>query len=250
MIAYRQPSPITPEILASRIFSPFAYRLIRHAAVVPITLDEAPRLCEWFAICWRGEAPHVQLVVVRGLLQDGLGMPQAALLSLHALPGLCLAYPFMFEPDREPSGGHAYWLDRELADQPTDAGAPISEPDGRPSKGTLLRTRSLEAIAANWPATREVTAMLTAHDAFEPWAPTAHVPAPASVIEDRLWVIKPAVFDNPKFRIALASHGADAMRMIVAHRFSLFRAASLIGLARTAAAALPAAAAVAVEATP
>lgn len=231
MLQYRAPQPLTSDKLGSRIFSPFAYRMIRESMVVPVGYLEAIELSIWLPIVWRNQAGGHQLVTVRSLIPGESGVPADSIANLHALPLIALAYPLMYPPGQPVVPQGSRWIDSELVDQPTDAGAPIVDIAGKPTKGATMRMRALDDFAEQLPATEAITRFLVEKNLLEPWKVSFDV-AGKRIGYDDLMVVRSAAFDGGDLMPIFLELGAAGARFFSAHRLSLFRAGTLLRTAR------------------
>src|ERR1041385_2974166 len=116
------PVALIGDVLRRRIYSPHSYAQVRNAAVVPIVHSECETLASWFPLVWRRRERSIELVAVRGLLNDERVHPRPA---RALLPLILRAYPFVFDPSQPIGPDSPRMLDDVIADAPTDVGATI-----------------------------------------------------------------------------------------------------------------------------
>ena len=232
------PQPLTGELMASRIYSPFAYPLPRRARIVPIVTIEAERLAAAFPVVWRRGINGPELVVLRTLLENGTGYAPGTDRTLALLPLILQAYPFVLSAT-EPLAlsDNRRMIDVAGADEPTDAGAAIAGPDGRLSRGTELRLRALEIFERDFQQTLTLGHRIEAMGLFEPWPLDFDLGGGRRCEIGELLVVSPKAFDTPRIATLLAASGIAAARLLGMHRLSLFRAGVLLAAARGARAA-------------
>ncbi len=79
---------------------------------------------------------------------------------MSSLPLMLRAYPFaVAAPQRNAAAGAQYFEDA-TADRPTDIGAAILLPDGRPGRGAQMRLRAVQAYVEARQITDDMTDML------------------------------------------------------------------------------------------
>ncbi|WAJ27469.1 SapC family protein [Antarcticirhabdus aurantiaca] len=232
MIA-EDPRPLAGEMMTTRIYSPFAYPLPRSVAVVPVAAAEGERLAGSFPMVWRRGARGPDLVVLRSLLGEGAGFPPGADRALALLPLVLQAYPFV----RSEEPGARVMLDAALPDEPTDAGATVTGPDGRPSRGTELRLRALALFGQDRERTAAMSRALDAAGLLEPWPLRFDLGHGRRCAIEDLLVVSPKAFATPALGSVLAAFGVGAARLLGQHRLSLFRAGALLAAAQGAVAA-------------
>jgi hypothetical protein len=236
---YERPTALTPDWGTHRIFSPLAYRRIRNLAVVPIVHTEVMQVARILPTCWAMTEDGPVLVALRALTEDAASIPRAAR-ALTALPLALQAYPVVVAADATIEG--RILVDRVVADEPTDVGAPLMLGDGRVSRATVLRARAALAAMRGLDATRDLTRRLADADLLEPWPLDFDIGAGERVRHDRFRVLARNRLDDPALYAAIAAHGVEAGLLVAAHRLSLFRMSSLVAAARAAVAARPSAA--------
>jgi hypothetical protein len=233
MIA-EDPRPLAGEMMTTRIYSPFAYPLPRAVSVVPVAAAEGDRLAGTFPLVWRrGGAGEPDLVVLRSLLDEGAGFPPGTDRALALLPLVLQAYPFV----RAEAPGARVMLDAALPDEPTDAGATVTGPDGRPSRGTELRLRALALFGQDRERTLGIGRALDAAGLLEPWPLRFDLGHGRRCAIEDLLVVSPKAFATPALVPVLAGFGVGAARLLGQHRLSLFRAGALLAAAQGAVAA-------------
>lgn len=233
MLSYLRPTAIKSEQLGMRIFSPFAYQLVRELAVVPIGFDEAVELSVWLPVVWQKSATGHRLVQVRSLIPSESGVPPDCVGNIHSLPLVAIAYPLMFAPDQPPAPHGALWIDHSIADLPTDSGATLVDVGGKLTKGTTMRMKALGELAEQLSATQRITQYLAERDLFEPWDVTFDVSGRRIGYQD-LFVLKKEAFEASELLRPILAHGVMAARFLSAHRLSLFRTGNLLRTARIA----------------
>jgi hypothetical protein len=222
-----KPRPLTGEALTRRIYAPEAYHLVRTARIVPIVHSEAARLAAFFPLAFTRRDGAPELVVLRSLLPDQRGQPPR---GRRCLPLLLYAYPFVqgsMESSEPPL------IDDVFADEPTDIGATVLNPDMRPSLATQLRLESLAEFAHHLPLTAAIGAALAEHDLLEPWQLRFDIEGEAVAIEG-LEIIRQAAYETPRFASLLGGFGLPAAQLVGLHRLSLFRAGILLTMAKAA----------------
>ena len=233
------PRPLSAELMANRIFSPFAYPLPRQARVVPVVVAEAERLAASFPLVWQAGEHGPTLVVLRTLMEDGRGFAPGTERSLSLLPLLFQAYPLTLPSDTGvPSAtarpGRRLMLDTVCADEPNDAGAPIATSEGKLSRGTELRLRALELFERDLARTRALSAALARGGLLEPWSLNFDLGGGQRCEITDLLVVAQRVFDTPALAPVMEEFGIAAARLLSLHRLSLFRTGQLLVLARAA----------------
>ncbi len=239
---YERPIPLKGDVLKQRIFSPLAYPNVRNANVIAITAHEAPRYAPHFPIAWAKREHRFELAVIRSLLSDGRGHPDASQAALPFLPALCRAYPFMYEPVAGASDGkskvltgrRSNYFDAAVADAPTDIGAPICFADGRPTKATAQRVALLDSAAPLFAATAAIAVDLAAQDLFEAWPLRFENIEGHTLDVSDLWIVKQDAVLTGALAPVMRTHGLIAADLIGLHRISLFRAGILLANAKTA----------------
>jgi SapC len=239
-LIYERPIPLKGDVLKQRIFSPLAYPNVRNANVIAITAHEAPRYAPHFPIAWAKREHHFELVIIRSLLPDGRGHPEASQTALPFLPALCRAYPFMYAPVADDSkssvltGRRSNFFDAAVADAPTDVGAPICFADGRPTKATAQRIALLDSAAPLFDTTAAVTVDLAALDLFEAWPLRFENIEGHTLDVPDLWIVKQDAVLTGALAPLMRTHGLIAADLISLHRISLFRAGIVLANAKTA----------------
>jgi hypothetical protein len=231
---YEKPSVLTPDWGTHRIFSPFAYKHIRNLYQAPIVHSEVLHLARTLPTCWLATDEGPVLVALRSLIGEPAAIPKAAR-ALATLPLALQAYPVVV-----PSGSTAdgrIQVDRALADEPTDIGAPLMMGDGRPSRAMALRARAALRAGRSLAATRDLTQRLAEAGLLEPWPLQFDLGQGETVRREEFLVLARDRLDDPVLYAAIAAHGIEAGLFIAAHRLSLFRVPSLVSAARAAAAA-------------
>ncbi len=232
------PRPLTSEMMALRIFSPFAYPLPRMARIVPVVMGEADRLSASFPLVWRRTATGAELVVLRTLMEDGTGFAPGMARALALLPLLLQAYPLTLRPDggADAAPGPRLMIDTAVADEPSDAGAPIATVEGRMSRGAELRIRALQLFERDLARTRDLSNALARRGLLEPWPLAFDLGGGKRCDIQGLLVVPPASFDTPAFAPVMEEFGVAAAKLLGLHRLSLFRTGQLLAMARAASA--------------
>lgn len=233
------PRALSGELMTTRIYSPFAYPLPRHTQVVPIVVAEAERLCASFPVVWRrrGEG-GAELVALRTLLPNGAGYAPGTERVLSLLPLLFQAYPFLLGDAKAQTGEKRRMVDAAVPDEPSDAGASITNADGRLSRGTELRLRALELFERDGGRTAAIGRAIEAHGLFEPWPLRFDLGHGRRCDILDLSIVSQKAFDTPALAPLLAEFGVGAARLFGHHRLSLFRAGALLSAAQAAVAAI------------
>lgn len=226
------PRPLSGEMMASRIYSPFAYELVRHTRIVPVVACESERLGVAFPVVWRRTETGPELVVLRSLLEDGRGFPGGTAGNLGLLPLVLQAYPFLPLQGADEGAEKRRMIDDVVADRPSDTGATITNPDGRVSRGTELRLHVLEVFESDLVETRAIGRRIDALGLLEPWPLVFELGHDRLVEIKDLYVIGSTVFGSPRLVPVLAEFGASAARLLGIHRLSLFRAGALLAAAK------------------
>jgi SapC len=223
-----RPIPLEKDALHRRIFAPSAYDVVRNAAIVPVVPTEAYELSWWFPLAWRKYGSQFILVAVRSLLSER-AQPVA---GRAPLPLILQAYPFIFDPTL-PAFGGPRMLDDVFPDAPTDVGATITTPAGRPSRAAIQRLHLLDIVAKDFHFAQALTSAIADRDLFVPWALRFDV-GDHSVGHTDLFIIRQAAFAGSALSDVFDNFGAPAAMLLGLHRISLFRAGALLALARKA----------------
>lgn len=231
------PRLLTGEMMAARIFSPFAYPLVRNTRQVPIVVCEAERLGVAFPVVWHIGTDGPELCVLRTLMEDGTGYLPGVDTSLGLLPLLFQGYPLLFPPGPIGETGNRRMIDAVVADRPTDVGASITNIDGRLSRGTEMRLHALDIFERDYRLTADIGRRIAEMELFEPWPLDFDLGFGRRCRIDDLFVFSQKAFDSPRVAPLLAEFGPVVARLLGLHRLSLFRAGVLLGSARTAVAA-------------
>jgi hypothetical protein len=147
------------------------------------------------------------------------------------LPLILRAYPFVFDPSQPIGPDTPRMIDNVFADAPTDVGATITTVRHRLSRGTMTRFAFMDRFAREIRTTMSIGRALAGMDAFEPWPLKFDIEGYQIDVPD-LFVIRRAMFDDGSFAPLLQEHGISCARMLSLHRVSLFRAGSLLALAK------------------
>lgn len=220
-----------------RIFAPQAYRGMRDRALVPIVHTEAMDLARLFPICWTRTPDGPVLSVLRALTEDGSGIPAAGRRAF--LPRAMQAYPVVV-PSTPEAMADRIQVDRAIAEDPSDVGAPLMMGNGKVSRALATRTRTALATGRALPGTRDLTDGLDQVGLLEPWPLHFDLGGGQSVAIDHLLVLSRSRLDDPGLYRLIARHGVDAAVFIAAHRISLFKVSGLLRAAQAAAAGQPA----------
>ena len=224
---YKNITPLGSAHGGKRIYAPVSYAAVRELQLVPIVHIEALALAAWFPICWQSSATRPELVVLRSLREDGSCQPAGSPENVGSLPLVLRAFPFAVaspEPNADPNECH---FDDTVADRPTDIGAPILLPDGRPGRGAQMRLRAVQAYVEARDLTDEMTDALATNDLFEPW-PLDFKVADEQLRIDGMLIVRQTAFGQPPIQQFLVQFGAAGALFLGAHRISLFRAGNLV----------------------
>jgi hypothetical protein len=228
---YDQPTAMAADWGHHRIYAPAAYKRILTQSIVPIVHTEAIDLARLFPTSWAVTADGPVLCVLRSLLTDGSGIPGGAKGALAALPSAFQAYPIVV-----PYTGDAMLrrvaVDKAIAEEPTDIGAPLMMADGRVSRATAMRTRTALKAGRMLPTTRALTRFLYEADLLEPWPLRFDLGSGKAVDIDHLMVFARSRLDDPRVHGAINAFGVDAALFLSAHRLSLFKIAGLLRTAK------------------
>jgi hypothetical protein len=233
---YEAPTAISPEWGHHRIFSPLAYRRVREMPVVPIAHSEVLSLAQHYPTCWVDTPAGPCLSVLRALTHDGQGLPPVARKILGSLPGALQAYPIVVPQSME-ALSEPVRVDRTIAEDPTDVGAPLLMAHGRFSRAVALRTRAALKLGRALATTRSLATFLREEGLLEPWPLVFDLGAGEEARFENLHVLARSKLGERAVYRAFASFGADAALFLCAHRISLFRVSALLAAARAAVAA-------------
>jgi hypothetical protein len=233
---YECPEALDLSFAHERIFAPVSYPIVRRLSIVPIVHSEALAMAAWFPVCWRAHAGEFHLSALRSLLPDAEGSQPPGSPRLPAsLPLALRSYPVAITPGL--GHGGAMLVERSLADQPTDAGAPLFLANGKPSRGLIHRYRSAMIARHAAVATAAITADLALAGAFRPWTLSLEVQPGRRLSVPDLWHVPAEGLEDAALQGLLGRHGVDAAVLLSAHRLSLFRVGTLLKAARRALAA-------------
>jgi hypothetical protein len=224
----QRPIALERDALRRRIYAPVAYAPVRDTAVIPVVHTEAHQLAAWFPRVWRRRGTEYDFVAVRALINDQRAQPPVA---RALLPRILHAYPFVFDPAVPPSPDCSRMLDDVFADCPTDVGATITTVNGRLSRATAMRLRTLDGLAEDYPPTRRIGQALAALDLFLPWQLKFDIAGHIIEIPD-LFIVRPDAFATGRFAPMLEELGSSAALVLGLHRISIFRAGALLAMAR------------------
>ena len=222
---------------STRIYAPLSYPVTRRAQIIPIVHIEAIGLAHWFPICWKIESSICELVVLRSLFKDGARQPPGSPTSAGSLPLALRAYPFAVGHDDQ-ADKTRFWLDTAVSDEPTDIGAPILMPSGKPSSGAKLKLNALHSFNDALPATREMTSSLLELGLLEPW-PLSFTVEGRPISVPNLHIVRQRDVASPQMFRFLETFGASAAIFLGAHRISLYRAGILVRAAGASVATAP-----------
>jgi hypothetical protein len=228
---YKNIEPLGAEHGGRRIYSPVSYAVVRERQIVPAVHIEALALAAWFPICWQSNATHPELVVLRSLRADGSAQPPGSPDNMSSLPLMLRAFPFAVLAPQEDAASGARYFEDATADRPTDIGAALLLPDGRPSRGAQMRLRSVQAYIEARQLTDDMTDALTSLDLFEPWPLDFKVGDEQLSVDDML-IVRQAAFGQPPVQQFLKQFGSAGALLLGAHRISLFRAGNLVQAAQ------------------
>ena len=225
---WERPIALEKDVLSRRIYAPLAYAPVRNAKIVPVVHSECMALASWFPLVWRRRHDTIDFVAVRALLDDQRAQPPAA---RAVLPMVLHAYPFMHDPSEPVTADTRKMLDDVFADAPTDVGASITTVQRKLARATTSRFRILDRFAHEASVTAQIGRALAALDMFEPWALTFDIDGRRIEIPD-LMVIRSTAFETGQFAALLGDYGVPCAQMIGLHRISLFRAGTLLAMAK------------------
>jgi hypothetical protein len=228
---YRNIEPLGAEHGSRRIYSPISYAAVRERQIVPIVHIEALALAAWFPICWQSNSGRPELVALRSLRPDGSAQPPGSPENMSSLPLMLRAFPFAVLTSQEDVAAGARYFEDATADRPTDIGAAILLPDGRPSRGAQMRLRSVQAYVEARQLTDDMTDALASLDLFEPWPLDFKVDDEQLRVDDML-IVRQAAFGQPPIQQFLKQFGPAGALLLGAHRISLFRAGNLVQAAQ------------------
>jgi hypothetical protein len=212
-----------------RIYSPASYAVVRQCQIVPIVHIEALSLAAWFPVCWRVGVTRPTLVALRTLRADGSGQPPGSPEAMSSLPLALRAYPFaVTSPD---GNTDARYIEDTSADRPTDIGAAIFQPDGRPGRGAQMRLRAVSAYLDARQLSDDMTDELARNDLLEPWPLDFKVGDDQLRVDDML-IVRQTAFGHPPIVQFLNRFGPAGALFLGAHRISLFRAGNLVQAAQ------------------
>ncbi|MCA0399829.1 MAG: SapC family protein [Proteobacteria bacterium] len=232
---YEVPARLTEEWGHHRIFAPESYPAIRAVDTVPITFSEGGSLARHVPLCWRRDDDRLRLVALLGLRPDC-----RRVLPYEELPLAIRGYPFVV-PNNDTISRREIWVDRAIADKPTDMGAPLVLDDGKLSKAAQMRAQNVLQLAYEAAATEALGDELTEAGLLEPWPLEFDLGGGKKFRRSDLFVLSAARLSDPAFFGLIERHGASAGLLLGYHRASLFRINWLLADARAAAsrAALP-----------
>ena len=230
---YEHVETLTPERGATRIFAPVAYRAVRETQFAPVVHIEALSLAAWFPLCWDMRGGRPRLVVLRSLLGDGVAQPPGSPQQSASLPLALQAYPFVVGPVLDTrSQPYPALIDRAIADQPTDVGAPILMTDGRLGVGAQMRLRAAAAFDDALRLTDAMTDELAKRELFEPWPLRFDLGGDASTAIEGMSVVRAESYGSEAVSAFIRAFGQAGAMLLGAHQLSLFRAGVLLQRAR------------------
>ena len=230
---YEAPTAMAADWGHHRIYAPAAYKIIRTLPLVPIVYTEVLNLAPLFPTCWAMMDHEPTLCVLRSLLGDGLGMPGGVKAATALLPLAFQAYPIVVPYEHSPDS-QPIVVDRTIADDPTDIGAPLMMSDGQLAKATQIRSRTALQAGRMLPATRAISRYLFESGLLEPWPLQFDLGAGITVDINHLKVLSYSRLDDPQIYTAISRFGVDAALFLSASRLSLFRTARLLSAAKAA----------------
>lgn len=216
------------EVLRRRIYAPLAYAPVRNTAVIPIVHSECMALASWFPLVWRRRPAGPEFVAVRALLNDQRAQVPA---SRAVLPMVLHGYPFVFDPCETIGPDSAKMLDDIFADAPTDVGATITSVSHKLTRATTSRFRILDRFAAEHEMTNAIGAALAEGGLLADWPLAFDIEGQRIAIPDLL-VIRADAFESGHFAPLLERFGRPCADVLSLHRVSLFRAGTLLAMAR------------------
>jgi hypothetical protein len=228
---YKNIESFSAEHGGRRIYSPVSYAVVRERQIVPVVHIESLALAAWFPICWQSTPNRPELVVLRSLRADGSAQPSGSPENMSSLPLMLRAFPFAVLTPQEDATPDTRYFEDATADRPTDIGAAISLPDGRPGRGAQMRLRAVHAYVEARQLTDDMTDALTSLDLFEPWPLDFKVDDKQLRVDDML-IVRQAAFGQPPVQQFLRQFGSAGALLLGAHRISLFRAGNLVQAAQ------------------
>lgn len=230
---YEDPVQLSTQWGHHRIFAPNAYRIVRQMQTVPVLHTEAIHLATWFPLCWARTDDGPVLVALRSLLPDGLGFTSDSRKSSASLPMVFQAFPIAV-PSQDDIAAQIIAVDRLIADQPTDVGAPLIADTGKLSRAALTRAGTALTIGRLLPATLSLTRAIEEAGLLEPWPLKFAVPGAPDIVFDDLMVIAASRLDRGAMFRLIEQHGPTAGLFIAAQRISLFQIGKLLNSAKIA----------------
>jgi hypothetical protein len=230
---YENPVRLSTDWGHHRIFAPGSYRNIRQDQTTPILHTEALHLAKWFPVCWTRSDDGLVLVVLRSLLPGGLGFTSEGRKSHASLPLVYQAFPVVV-PGADDIARQTISVDRVIADQPSDIGAPLVGDDGRLSRATVIRAGIALTLGRTLPATLNLTRALDEAGLLEPWPLRFTVPDAPDIVVDDLMVIAASRLDHGSVFNLVREHGVGAGSFVAAQRISLFQIGKLLNSAKLA----------------
>ncbi|AMJ61173.1 SapC family protein [Bosea sp. PAMC 26642] len=230
---YEDPVQLSTHWGHHRIFAPNAYRIVRQMQAVPVLHTEAIHLATWFPLCWARTDDGPVLVALRSLLDGGLGFTSESRKSSASLPMAFQAFPVAV-PSPDDIASQVIAVDRVIADQPTDAGAPLIADNGKLSRAALMRAGTALTLGRILPSTLRLTRAIDEAGLLEPWPLKFPVPGAPDIVFDGLMVIAASRLDRGVMFNLIEQHGPTAGLFIAAQRISLFQIGKLLNSAKIA----------------
>jgi len=232
---YENPEALTVQWGHQRIFAPAAYRMVRSLPLVPVVHSEALELARVFPVCWSLTEAGPTLCVLRSLFADGAASAGPAI-DLGALPLIFQAFPIVV-PHVPDAILQRIVVDRTIADEPTDIGAPLLLGDGRLSRAAAARAKIAVRTSQALGITREIGRRLHEAGLIEPWPLQFDLGHGESIDIGHLGVLTRSRLADGALHRLVADLGVEVGLFLAAHRISLFRVATLLHTARAAVAA-------------
>lgn len=230
---YEAPRRLVSAMASERLYAPEAYPLVRSLQRVPIVHAEALGMAAWFPVCWERKGSALRLCVLRSLIANAEGhQPAGSPVRPDSLPLALRAYPITATSGVGEDG--LVLVDHVIPDQPTDAGAPLLLPNGKPSRGLLMRYRAALIAAQAVERTVAITEALVETGVFRPWALVFAIDERTTIAINDLLYLDLDQIDFSQLRALIAAFGSDLTTLLTAHRLSLFRINALIAVARKA----------------
>lgn len=230
---YETPAAMAPDWGHHRIYAPAAYKIVRTLSLVPIVHTEVLKLAPLFPTCWAVVDGEPTLCVLRSLLDGGCGIPGGLRAAIAHLPLVFQAYPIVV-PHQPTDKRHPIFVDRAIADEPTDVGAPLVMSTAQLSKATITRVQTALQAGRILQVTRAISRFLLDSNLLEPWPLQFSLGGGRAVDIQHLMVLSSSRLDDPQVYRAISKFGVDAALFLAANRLSLFRTAGLLSAAKAA----------------